>query len=299
MADTSAEADIRGIDINKLARGFADEVLMMKRFVRNSKTKAREIRWYQKTAGFLDSSDTTAITASQIENTAFKALPVAVEQSWTRNTSYIRKYFVESPWISEEDIKDNDIDIFATTVRDLVRGVSKRVDSRIYAVLSDTVTSVPGDGGNVQTVAATADGWDDVATGDPIEDIMAAKKLLTDYNYNPEGAVLLLHPTDHKNLLTYLINVKGSSIPQFATEKVKSGVVMNILGVKVAVSNSCTTDYAVLCLPDTSATYKQFTGITTAVVHDPGIGKKIRVWEEGECILTDPKSVAVITDTQV
>jgi len=118
MADTSAEADIRGIDIDKLAKGFAEEEIVMKRFCNVTSTSAREIRWYQKTAGFLDSTDTTAITASQISNTAFKARPFVVEQSWTRQTSYVRKYFVESPWISQEDIKDNDVDILAANVRD-------------------------------------------------------------------------------------------------------------------------------------------------------------------------------------
>lgn len=299
MADGNAMADIRGLDIDKLARGFADEVLVMKKYVRNSKTKAREIRWFQKTAGFLDSTDSTDMTASLIENTAFKAQPVVVEQTWTRNTSYVRKYFVESPWISIEDIKDTDIDIFATNVRDLVRAVSYQVDKRIYNVISDTVTSVPADGSSVPSGAATADGWDDVATGDPITDIMTAKKSIRNYNYDPEGAVLLLHPDDHQNLLTYLINVKGSSIPSFSSEKVRSGVVMSLLGVKIVVNTVFTTDYAVMFVPNVTATWKQFTPITSTVIEDAGIGKKIRVWEEGECLLTDPNSAYVITDTQV
>src|SRR3990167_7313318 len=117
----SAENGIRGLDIDKLAKGFADEQLVLKKFLMNSTTKARELRWYQKTAGFLDSTDTTGITASQIANTAFKARPVVVEQTWTRKSSYIRKYFVESPWLSDEDLKDTDVDLMATNVRDLVR----------------------------------------------------------------------------------------------------------------------------------------------------------------------------------
>src|SRR3990167_3798221 len=114
MADQSAQADIRGLDIDKLAKGFADEELVLSRFLNNSTTKARELRWFQKTAGFLDSADTTAITGSQIANTSFKARPFTVEQTWTRKTSYVRKYFVESPLLSEEDIKDSDIDLLAT-----------------------------------------------------------------------------------------------------------------------------------------------------------------------------------------
>ena len=299
MADTSGMADLRGINVDKLAKGFADEQNMFKKFCTVTTTSAREIRWFQKTAGFLDSTDSTGMTASLVANTAERALPVVVEQSWTRNTSYVRKYFVESPLISQEDINDTDVDILATNVRDLVRAVERQVDQRIYNVISDTVTAVPGDGGNVQTVAATADGWDDAATGDPIADLLNAKQLLRSYSYDPEGAILAINSIEHRNLLKYLISVKGSSIPSFAAQKVESGVVMEILGLRVVVSQNATTDYAVVFVPQRACTWKSFVPITSVVIDDPGIGKKIRVWEEGEALLTDPKAVCVITDTVV
>jgi len=37
MANTSGEAEIRGIDIDKLAKGFADEDNIMKKYLTNSK----------------------------------------------------------------------------------------------------------------------------------------------------------------------------------------------------------------------------------------------------------------------
>jgi len=294
MADTNAMADIRGINIDKLAKGFADEELVLKRFVSVSSTGAREIRWYKKTAGFLDSTDTTGITASQIANTSSKSRPVVVEQSWTRTTSYVRKYFVESPWISEEDIRDTDVDILATNVRDLVKAVANQVDIRIYNVLTESLSP-----SNINTAAATADGWDDAATGDPIKDLMYAKEQIRLYRYNPEGAILYIHPAEHSHLLEYLISVKGSSIPQFASQKVADGTVMEILGLKVVVSRNATTDYALVFVPQRACTWKQFTPITSAVINDPGIGRKIRVWEEGEALLTDPRAVHLITDTVV
>lgn len=294
MADGNAMADIRGLDIDKLAKGFADESFVLKQHVQNSTTKAREIRWYQKTAGVLDSADTTGMTASLIANTSSKSLPVVAEQTWTRQTSYVKKYFVESPMLTEEDIKDSDVDILATNVRDLVRAVASQIDTRIYNVLTESLTPV-----NIQTTAATADGWDDTATGDPIADLLEAKRLIRTQRYNPEGAILYIHPTEHKNLLNYLINVKGSSIPNFSSERVKDGMVMSVLGLKVVVSINATTDYALVFVPKESATWKSFMGITSTVISDPGIGRKIRVWEEGECLLTDPKAVVLITDTVV
>lgn len=294
MADGNAQADIRGIDIDKLAKGFADEENVLKRFVTNSSTAAREIRWYKKTPGFLDSTDTTAITASQIYNTSSKSLPVAVEQSWTRQTSYVKKYFVESPLISDEDIKDTDIDILATNVRDLVRSVVNQVDLRIYNVLTENLTPT-----NINTAAATADGWDDADTGNPVLDILTGKQTIRSYGYNPEGCILYINSIEHRNLLNWLIAVKGSSIPQFSSDKVASGVVMEILGCQVVVSQNATTDYALMFVPQRAATWKSFTPITSATISEPGIGVKIRVWEEGEAILTDPRAVHLITDTVV
>lgn len=294
MADTSGMADLRGLDIDKLAKGFADESLVLKNFVTVSSTSAREIRWFQKTAGFLDSTDTTAITASQIKNVPPKALPVVVEQSWTRQTSYVKKYFVESPTISEEDIKDCDIDVLAGNVRDLVLAVQNQVDSRIYNVLTESLSP-----STIQTVGATADGWDDVATGNPILDLLNAKQMIRAYRYDPEGAILYINSIEHRNLVNFLISVKGSSIPSFSSEKVRDGVVMGLLGLNVVVSENATTDYALVFVPQRAATWKSFMPLTTAMINDPGIGRKIRVWEEGECLLTDPKAVCLITDTVV
>lgn len=288
-AEGAGQADIRGIDIDKLAKGFADEDNIFKRFVTVSKTTAREIRWYQKTSGFLDTADTSGITASHIPNTDFNTLPYSAEQTWTRNTTSIRKYFIEGPLISMEDIKDSDIDILATHVRDLVRAVARQVDSRIYTV----ITTAAG----VLTGAAVADGWDDIVTGNPILDIMVMKQQIRAQGYNPEGAILAMNSIEHKFLLNFLISVKGSSIPQFSSEKVRSGTVMNILGVSVVVSENVPTDEVAMWVPSRSATWKAFTPITSVVMDEPGIGKKIRVWEEGECINTDPKSVFLLTDT--
>jgi len=289
MADTSGQADIRGLDIDKLAKGFADEENVFKQFCVLSTTSAREVRWYKKTSGFLDSTDVTGITASQIENTAERARPVVVEQSWTRQTSYVKKYFVESPTISMEDIRDTDIDILATNIRDLVRAVARRVDKSIYDVLTAGV-------GN--TTAATAT-WDNgtQANVNIVKDLLVAKKKIREDGYDPEGAFLLLTPNDHELMLTNLIFTKGSNIPGFATGQVEGqGVVMNILGLRVIVSTNVDADEAVVVVPQRAMTWKSFVPITSVVIDEPGIGKKIRVWEEGIAIITDPNAASAITN---
>ena len=298
MADASGQADIRGIDIDRLVKGFAEEENVFKKFVVNSQTSAREIRWYQKTSGFLDTPDTSGITTSHISNNASGALPFVAEQSWTRNTSYVKKFFVESPLFSIEDLKDSDVDLLATNVRDLVRAVQRKQDLRIYSVITEASAATPTipNPTNVNTAAATA-AWDAASGQDPIDDILLGKQKIRVAGYDPEGSVLLMNPIEHRFLLDYLINTKGSSIPQFSSEKVRDGVVMEILGCNVLVSENATTDYVIQWIPDRSATLKTFMPITSAIMDDPGIGKKVRVWIESECLLTDPKSVNVITNT--
>ena len=292
MAETSGMAEIRGIDIDKLAKGFADEELVLRRYCTVTPTSAREIRWYKKTAGFLDSTDTTGITASQLPTDQL-ALPVVVEQSWTRQTSYVRKYFVESNLLSDEDIKGADIDILAGHIRDLTRGIAKQVDKRIYDVLTESLS--PSD---INTAAAAGTGWDDATNGNPIDDLLTAKKNIRLYSYNPEGAVLYIHPNEEKMLLSWLISTKGASIPQYSSKLMDTpGAVLEILGLKVVVSKNATTDYALVFVPNRACTWKEFTPITARTVEEVGIGTKIRVWTEGEALLTDPKAVHLITDT--
>jgi len=290
MADKTGQADIRGIDIDKLVKGFADEEIIMKRYVNVTNTSAREIRWYQKTAGFLDSEDTSGITASKIGPAAELALPVVVGQSWTRTTSYVRKYIVESKTISMEDIKDSDVDVLATTVRDLVRAVAHQVDTRIWNVITESQSA-----SNINSVTITNE-WDDYSNATPIIDILNAKRLIRNQSYDPEGAILMLNPNELTYLTNWLINTKGASIPQFASRKVVDGTVLEILGLNVVVSTIVTADYAAVFVPNRAATWKSFVPISSTVIDDPGIGKKIRVWEEGEAILHDPKAVTLLSN---
>ena len=298
--DKSAEADIRGIDIDKLVKGFGQLLPTFKNYVNKAKTSAREIRWYRKgltlatAMNALDTPTTTGVTKSLMTNVSFLAQPFVVEQAWERQTSYVKKYMVESPLISIEDIKDSDVDVLAGNVRELVKAVHFRVDRRIYDVLTEATTSGTPNPTNAHTDAATAT-WSTVATCNPVIDLLNAKQKIYAAGYNPEGAICLMNQLEHKNLMNFLIMVKGSSIPPFATQKIKSGVVMSLLGLKIVVNPQATADWVITFVAGQAATWKSFMPLTSVVINEPGIGKKIRVWEEGEALLTDPKAVHMLS----
>ena len=266
MADSSGQAEIRGIDIDKLAKGFADEDVIFKSVILNSKTSNREIRWFQKTAGFLTGPTTTGITDSQIANTAQGALPIITGPSFTRNTSYVRKYMVDSEVITAEDIKDSDVDILGTTIRDNIRGVAYQVDQRIWNVITENLSPV-----NINTAAATGSGWDDTTNGNPILDIETGKQKIRSNGYkinNGNRPVLAMNSIEHKNLINWLITVKGSSIPNFSSEQIKKNVVMELLGCDIVVSETATTDYVAMWIRE-AATWKTFMPLTAVTIYDP------------------------------
>jgi hypothetical protein len=291
MADTHDQADIRGLDIDKLAHGFAEEIIGLDKHIASSPTKNREIRWFQKTAGILGlTGPTTGITASQIANTDFGALPVVINQSWTRNTSYVRKYFVTSELITDEDIQDSDVDVFGTYVRDLVRAVKQQKNLRIWNVISEGGTAT-----NLNSKAIT-DEWDDATNMIPVSDMIAAKASIRSYGYDPEGAIFLINDVTHGHLLNWIIATKGANIPQFASDKIVTGRVMEFMGTNVVVDVNVTADKALLFVPQILATWKSFSDLKTATVEEPLMGKKIRVALEGECILHDPKAGTLFTN---
>jgi hypothetical protein len=285
MADTSAMADIRGIDIKKLVEGFSDEGIILKNYCRVLPASAREIRWYSKTAGILTSPASTAITGTLIGNTSSKSLPVAIEPSYTRSTSYVKKYFASSPMISLEDIKDCDPDVWGDMIKDAVRAVNYQIDARIQ-----TVMTAAGCG----TAAGTQ--WNLDASADPILDFENAKLSMKTYSYDTSTVVAYMDPICEKWLIRWLINVKGSSIPNFSSDKVGSGKLMELLGVRIVVSQLATADQVTFFIPDKAVAWKEFMPLQTAIVNDEGIGKTVRVWAEGEAIRPNPYAVYVATN---
>lgn len=291
---TVEQGDIRGLDIERTVKGFALTEYVFKNDCTVTPTTGDSIRWYQETA-----ADLTAVAPSYIANISPLSQFPNLEVNWTRNTSYVRKYAAEG-FISMEDIKTADIDVLARTLLRITRAVVKQVDTRIFTIMSagfvSTAASIPT---SINTQEATK-AWNTASYSgvDIVLDIMNIKRKIWTNNYNPEGASLYLSPTDYANMVSWLISSKGSAIPGFSSERVSTGVVMNILGLNVKVSTNVVASGALVVIPKVSCTWKSVYDTTAKVIEEPGIGSKIRVYEMGEAILTDPLSVGLIYTTQ-
>ena len=288
MAPDSVEMqDIRGLDIDKALKGFELTAYIFKGLVNNSSTNGDAIRWYQETA-----ADLTTTSPSVNANVSPLSTFPTLEVSWTRNTSYPRKYANEG-FISIEDIKSADIDVFARTILRLTRAVAKQVDTRIYNILTETQTPV-----NIGSSNAVGGGWD-AANTNPIADLLSGAQAIATNNYDTGGLVVAMNPKNYKDLMVYLTTTGGSNWTQYASEKVQTGVVGSLLGMKLVVSNNVVADSVSVSLPSTAVTWKSLMPLSSKVIDDPGIGKKIRIWEQGEAILTDPKASYLITETDL
>lgn len=290
MADTVEMQDIRGLDVDKLAKGFADEEDIFKAGCQVSSMTGDSIRWYQKTAGGLSATAPSYIEVSPLST------PTTLEVSWTRNTSYPKKYMAEG-FISAEDIKSADLDVLATSIRDITRAVVGQVDAAIWDVMSESQSP-----SNIQTFATTAvggDQWDAASyAADIIKDFENAKRLIRTQGYDTSNLVGYFSPLDMQSIVSWLISGKGSSIPGFSSEKIRTGVVMELLGITMKVSTNVTADYALIHVPQRSTTFKQYMPTTARTIEEAGVGTKIRIWEAGIAYNTDPKAIVLISDTQ-
>ena len=281
MPDKLGQADLNGLDVDKLVKGFEEEAFVFKNWLTVTPTSNREIRWFQKLDGSpLDSTKTSGITGSKVIN-AFGTLPPIAEEAVTRKTSYAKHFSIESPWFTYADIKDSDPDMMALNVKQLTRGVQDQVDTRIFDILSTTA---------LLSGSAAGSGWGS-ATGKPIRDLLSGSNQIELKSYNTSNLVVWMNPNQKLDLLNYIIDTAGSSIPGFSSQKVQDGVLMSVVGQKIVVSNNVTDGTVVQIVPKQVATWKTFTPLQAVIKQEPGIGSKIRIWEDGEILLTDPNAL--------
>jgi hypothetical protein len=285
MVETSGQALIRGVDLTKASIAMEEEALMFKPLISSSPTKAREIKYWSKTSGYL-----TLTSPAKISNIAPGARPFVVETSWTPDTVYSIKYLLDSPMINLEDESDAEVQVFLDNAKDVVEAIANDEDNDIWDIVSENQTPVL-----INSTAANAT-WGAASGQDPFEDIMEAKmEIRQQTKRSIRNGVLLLNAQGEKELLVWLVSTKGSSVPNFASEKVGSGTIEKFAGLRVIVSENVTATFAMVADLKQAAIYRQFKPLQAWIITEPGIGRKIRVSTNGRAILIKPKYVSLIT----
>lgn len=295
MADGIAQADIAGIVVQDFVTGFADEDVVLEKLCRSSSTPTRQFVWFQKTSGYVSPATTTGVTRNLIANTSNRAVSPVAQPTFARMTSNVRDYSVVSELITKSDEKDTAVDILGIMIKDLITAVASQKDVRIYNVGTESLSP-----SNILTTAATGTGWDDTTNGNPILDLLVAIRKIRQYSYvisSSQKGVLYINSIEYQNLMNFLITVKGSSIPQYASDLLVKGAVMEILNLNVVVSENATTDYAWVFIPNVTVCWTNFLDLSSEVEVITGKGKKVHVSCSGEATLENPKSSHLITDT--
>ena len=288
MADGAGQALIRGLNIDKVSKDMLEEASIFKNEVKNETTSSREIRWYQKTSGLL-----TATTPAKISAIAYGARPFVLRRTWTRNTSFTKKYLLDSEMIDMEDETDSDVQVFLNTAEDLTDAVAFDRDSDIYTVISEGGTPTL-----INDVTSTA-AWNATSGQNPYEDVAEAEQLIREGTNRNPVLKIYLNPKDHKSLKVWLVTVKGSSIPGFSSQLVDNRPLLMFDAKQVIVSDNVPADEAMVANLERAAIYKEFSGLKTSIITEEQIGRKLRIGTNGITLLVRPEYVALISNTQL
>ena len=287
MVETSGQALIRDVDITRGAIAEFEEALIIRGLISSKPTKAREIKFWQKTTGYL-----TLTAPAKLSNIAPGARPFVAETSWTPVTKYSIKYMLDSPMINMEDESDSEVAVFRDNAKDVVESIANDNDNDIWNVISENQSA-----SNINSVTTQA-AWDASSGQDPFLDIMASKTVIRQQTKRSiRNGVLLMNAKAEQDLLVWLVTTKGSSVPNFASEKVGTGTIDKFAGLQVIVSENITTDFAMVGDLKQAATYREFKPLTTWIIEEKGIGRKIRVSTNGVAILIKPKFLTLIDGT--
>ena len=285
MVETSGQALIRGINIEQGAIAEFEEALIFKALISSKPTKSREIKFFKKTTGYL-----TLTAPAKLSNIAPGARPFVNETSWTPDTEFTIKYMLDTPMINMEDESDSEVSVFRDNAKDNAEAIANDVDGDIFDVFTENQTP-----DLINAVAANAT-WAAESGQDPFEDIMQAKQEIREQTKRSiRNGVLLLNAKGEKDLLVWLVSTKGSSVPNFASEKVGTGSIDKFAGLQVVVSENVVSTFAVVGDFKQAAEYRTFKPFQTVIITEPLIGRKIRSSTNGTTILIKPKFVALIT----
>lgn len=287
MADGAGQAQIRGYKLDRVARQYNEEANIFYNEVTVRPQSGREIRWYQETQGYLTLSTGATIKIAE------GAQPFAVETTWTRNTSYPKKYMLDGKMIHMEDEKDAEVRVFLDNMRKVVEAIAYDRDLDIWDVASESQSP-----SNINSVTSTA-AWDAASGQDPMEDVSEALQLIREQTKravrNPK---LYVSAKGEKDLKVWITG-QGTKFTEVASDLVMKGMIQRFAGCEVVVSEAVTADYAGVGDLKRAVEYFEFIPMTTDIIRESGIGRKVRVWTHGVPVLTLPKFFALISNTEL
>jgi|SRR3990167_486074 len=207
--------------------------------------------------------------------------------------------FAATDNIAWEFIKGSAIDIMARKIIKVTEAVVKAVDDYCWGELTQDAT----DAGNfnaitlIQSFSISADKYWNGTSAAIVYDLGAARRLIGEKNYETGNLIAFISPRDHQSAVDYL-HSKGAQYNSLGEEMALNGRVAKVAGITLVESQSVSASFALVVVPKTCATYKEFESLKSTTINDPYKSVTIRVVEEGAIELTDPLAIVLIRGTQ-
>lgn len=287
VAYTDRDAEQRYENIDRAVKAVAALDYTLKTLCTIDSSSAWTETYFQET----NDDETNGGTGSNIRQVMpFSPFPF-FDVTETKVQTVIQKYAGESI-ISIEAEQSATIPMLARKIYRLTQKITYQVDAAIQAVMSASY-------GNTLAITAGHE-WDSatVANRDPVYDILRAVQLLRADGINAldGNGYLVVNGTDYTNIVS---NSKFTNNPSYKTaDVISNGVVGQICGLKVMISETVTADSAFVVAGQKALTWKSASPLTTKTVEDPGKSTTIRAWERGVCQIPVPNGVCKITNTR-
>lgn len=288
MADNAREADTRKEHID----GAVKAVALMEYKMKTLCTIDSSDSW---TESYFQETNTTEATGggtgSSVSGVPQMAPFPFVEPSWTKVSSVVKKYAAEYV-LSMESQASATIPMLTRAILRIGRTVAYAVDVAIESVLSAS------SGNSLEITAGYEWDSDTVANRDPVKDILAGIQKLREDGIDAlnGNGYLVVNGTDYTNIIS---NSKVVNNPSFKTaDVVSNGVVGQICGLKIMISEAVTADQAYIVVAKEALTWKQAEALKVVTIEDPGKSTTIRAWERGVCQIPSPNAACKITNTR-
>lgn len=287
---TTQGAGIRREYIDGAVKAVALQQYKMKTLCTIDSSSAFTESYYQET----NTDPASPATATATFN--IKGIPQLAPFSYgevteTKVSTVILKYGMEG-MMSWEVMQNSAIPLAARTILRIGRAVSRAVDAAIEALCLASY-------GNTLAIAAGSE-WDSstISNRDPIKNILDAIQTIRADNLDPlnGSGYLVVNGTDYTNIIS---NNKVINNPTFKTaDVVSNGVVAQLCGLKVMVTEAVTVDKAYVIMAQEALTWKEAEALTVQQIEDPGIKVTVRAWERGVPQIPSPNGVCLITNTR-
>ena len=288
MSDTTGAVGLRAENTSAIVTGFALQEFKMRQLAMVETSTSWSESYYKESKAELVGG-----TGANIRGIPRLAAFPYSEVSWTKVSSYLEKYGNEGV-ISIEDERFNNIGTMTRTMLRIGRSVANAEDIYIESTIAGT--------SGINTYAITiGNEWNSatVANRDPVYDILAAEQKIAEDNYDilDGNGYLVVNPKDYTNMLR---NSKFINSPTYkSADVVTNGVVGQVCGLKVLVTNACTASQAYVVKAKEALTLKQAQALTVVTIDDPGIKKTIRAYEIIALQVPNPEAICKITNTAI